>query len=112
MIDLTNSKPGSPSTIFSQFCSISYDPVGNHTGHTETFPQRTILPADGTLVYGYDNKDQLTSEVKTAATGSTDAFSISYGLDSFGNIVNGGAAMYNSANQLTSSMAHHDLAGN
>src|SRR5262249_38746939 len=105
VIELTNRKTASTSgAVISDFSDIMYNAAGNHTGHTETFPGRTAV--NGSVVYGFDNKDRLTSEQKTG-----DAAPIYYAPGAFGNLNEGGVG-YNSADQLTSFGAQHDAAGN
>ena len=70
-------------------------------------PNRPSL--NGTVMYGYDSKNQLISENKVS---SGDPFSFNYIYDSAGNLTNGGASTYNIANQLTSGGAAHDASGN
>ena len=77
------------------------------TRASETLPLRPAI--NGTVTYGYDTKNQLTSENKSS---SGDPFSFTYGYDSAANMTNNGAATYNAANQLTSSGAVHDASGN
>lgn len=76
---------------------MTHDGAGNRLTATANIPSLPTL--SGTLTYGYDSKDQVTSEARTGGS----AFSTTFGYDSAGNATTfkGFTRTYNTKNQLT-----------
>ena len=92
----------------SDFSSITHDGAGNRTSITASIPGATSL--NGTTVYSYDSKDQITQETSTRNGGFTDNF----GYDSAGNPTSfkGVTKSYNSNNQQSATGFVYDGNGN
>ncbi len=92
----------------SDFTSIAYDGAGNRTSVTATIPGATGL--NGSTIYNYDTKNQLTQEASTRNSGFTDNFA----YDSAGNLstFKGVTKTYNANNQQTGTGYAYDNNGN
>ena len=95
-------------TIVSQFSDISYSGVGNRLQADVDIPGTTAL--NGLVAYGYDSKNQVTSENRSGSSGYLALFA----YDSAGNPTTfaGQTRTYNSRNQLQGSGMVHDASGN
>jgi RHS repeat-associated protein len=92
----------------SDFTSIAYDGAGNRTSVTATIPGATGL--NGSTIYNYDTKNQLTQETSTRNGGFMDNFA----YDSAGNTTTfkGVTKTYNAKNQQTGTGYAYDNNGN
>jgi RHS repeat-associated protein len=84
-------------TTLSQFNGMVHDGAGNRLSVTANIPAASVL--SGTVSYGYDTKDQVTSEARSGGS----AFSTTFGYDGAGNptTFKGFTRTYNVKNQLT-----------
>jgi YD repeat-containing protein len=105
LISLTNSLN---SSVIASYGAITYDGASNCLGVTTTNHASPLL--NGSTTYGYDTKDQLTSEASTKIGG----YSKGYGYDTSGNITSyaGHGRSYNTKNQSGGSGFAYDTNGN